>query len=85
MVPYVPAYSARWRASSWDRFEVPLPFARAHAYFGSPVAVGPEEDVAEATARIESAMHAATVAAEAFFGRTPDPPGDAGEIPRIDA
>lgn len=58
----VPVHAAaRWarRLGSWDRFLVPLPFARVRIAFGEPFAVGPgatgmaagEERAAEALAR----------------------------------
>ena len=33
--------SAGWRAGSWDRFLVPLPFARVRVAYGEPFRVGP--------------------------------------------
>jgi hypothetical protein len=43
--PIVPIYGAashRWQARSWDRMQVPLPFARVHVRYGRPVEVPPE-------------------------------------------
>ena len=53
----VPVYLAGkpcWEASSWDRFQVPLPFARIHARFGKPFEVPATADPAELeTLRVE--------------------------------
>lgn len=41
-LPIVPAcfdLSRRWELKSWDRFQVPIPFARVEAYFGEPLRV----------------------------------------------
>jgi lysophospholipid acyltransferase (LPLAT)-like uncharacterized protein len=41
-VPLVPVrigYSRAWRLSSWDRFEIPKPFARATVAYGTPLRV----------------------------------------------
>jgi lysophospholipid acyltransferase (LPLAT)-like uncharacterized protein len=43
--PIVPIYGTAtpcWRARSWDRMEVPLPFAHVWARYGEPVEVAPD-------------------------------------------
>lgn len=76
VVPFVPAYRFRWKAKSWDRFEVPYPGTRALAFFGPPVRVARDADLVAARAEVEAACRKATCDAEAFFGRVPEPPGD---------
>lgn len=65
--PIVPlgfaAHPAR-RLASWDEFMIPLPFARAAAVFGVPVAVGRDHDLSRATKDIEHALEDVTAAAE---------------------
>ena len=55
--PIVPvALNVRWRwtARSWDRFQVPLPFARCEVRVGVPLRVDPDgDDAAMETAREE--------------------------------
>jgi len=49
-LPIVPvSYSLNWRvqAKSWDRFLVPLPFARWEVVFGSPIRVPREASEAQ--------------------------------------
>jgi lysophospholipid acyltransferase (LPLAT)-like uncharacterized protein len=49
---------------SWDRFIVPLPFARAAAVFGAPIAVPRNGDRTRALADIERALEDVTERAE---------------------
>lgn len=44
LVPVAVAASRAWRAGSWDRFLVPLPFARVVVRFGPALAVPPDAD-----------------------------------------
>jgi lysophospholipid acyltransferase (LPLAT)-like uncharacterized protein len=51
------------RLRSWDRFQIPLPFARCQAYYGEPIQV--PRDATEAQrealrAKLETAMRAIT-------------------------
>lgn len=39
VVPVAAAASRSWRASSWDRFLVPLPFSRVRVVYGQPLSV----------------------------------------------
>lgn len=54
----------RWLAPSWDRFLVPLPFARAMWINGDPIYVAPGEDLEQAALRVEQALLAAEAEAE---------------------
>ena len=79
-LPVVPIGTASDRAhafGSWDRFRVPLPFARVVVAYGDPIAVprGLSDDELEAwRARIESDLTAVTARVVASAGETPPPP-----------
>jgi tetraacyldisaccharide 4'-kinase len=47
IVPLTWAARPRWVAPSWDRFQVPLPFARASVVFDEPLYVPPGEETAD--------------------------------------
>lgn len=65
--PIVPAsFHTRWRIrlKSWDRFQIPLPFALCHMKFGEPVRVprdAGEKERAAAKRELEQAMRRITV------------------------
>jgi len=53
----------KWRARSWDRFQVPLPFSRCVVKFGEPIRVPREATDAERDSirlKLEAAMNAIT-------------------------
>lgn len=50
IVPMTVAYSGYWQAGSWDRLQIPRPFARAVAAVSKPILVPPDAD-AETTER----------------------------------
>ncbi|MBI1847278.1 MAG: lysophospholipid acyltransferase family protein [Candidatus Rokubacteria bacterium] len=65
--PIVPlAFAARpaRRLASWDRFLVPLPFARGAVAFGEPLPVARNADREQARERVEQALHEVTAAAD---------------------
>jgi lysophospholipid acyltransferase (LPLAT)-like uncharacterized protein len=69
--PIVPVGVAAWparRLASWDRFMVPVPFARCAVAFGSLVEVKRHDDREAARARVEGALDEATAAADALVG-----------------
>ena len=47
IVPVSYHLSCKWRLKSWDRFQVPLPFARCVVQFGQPMRIPREADEAE--------------------------------------
>ncbi len=47
IVPFGSGYRRYWRAGSWDRFAVPLPFGRVRGVSGHPIHVPPNLDVWE--------------------------------------
>jgi len=67
IVPYVMKADRVWRLKSWDRFQVPKPFARVTIAFGEPTVVQGEttaDAVAEAP-RLEALLHATQAVADA--------------------
>jgi lysophospholipid acyltransferase (LPLAT)-like uncharacterized protein len=64
--PIIPTSNfTRWkvRLRSWDRFQIPLPFARGQCYYGQPIWVprdATEAEREELRARLESSMRAIT-------------------------
>jgi lysophospholipid acyltransferase (LPLAT)-like uncharacterized protein len=65
--PVVPlavgARPARW-LGSWDRFLVPLPFARCVLVFGQPVRVDPHADRGRAAKELEQTLAEVTERAD---------------------
>jgi lysophospholipid acyltransferase (LPLAT)-like uncharacterized protein len=69
--PVVPlGFAARpaRRLASWDRFLVPLPFARAAAVFGKPAVVAREADRESVRADLERVLHEVTESADRLVG-----------------
>lgn len=69
IVPVGVGFTRAWRARSWDRFAVPLPFSILVGVLGAPIAVVPQADrekLAHARAEVEAAMLEATQAAESW-------------------
>jgi lysophospholipid acyltransferase (LPLAT)-like uncharacterized protein len=62
IVPIALAAAPRRRLGSWDRMQLPLPFARVAIHFGTPVDVGDGGDAARA--RVQAAMNATVAEAE---------------------
>jgi lysophospholipid acyltransferase (LPLAT)-like uncharacterized protein len=73
--PIVPVgVSARPRRflRSWDRFQIPLPFAKCLWIYGDPIYAGPKDDLAELTERVQTAINALEVEAERRLGYEPE-------------
>lgn len=68
VVPLAIAARPARRLRSWDRFMVPLPFARAAAVLGPPLEVGRDEDREAARRRVERALGDASAAAGRMVG-----------------
>lgn len=65
--PLIPAgVSAfpRWNLKSWDRFQIPKPFARARLIYGDPIFIAPDENLEAASLRVSEAIRALQVQAE---------------------
>lgn len=74
--PIIPVgVSARPRRflRSWDRFLIPLPFARCLWIYGEPIYAGPKDDLAELTERVQCAINTLEAEAERRLGFEPEP------------
>ncbi len=65
IVPIAAGCDRAWRMGSWDGFRIPKPFSTVFVALGEPILVGPEDDLSEALARVQSAMERVAAAAEA--------------------
>ena len=71
-LPILPASASANLASerpTWDRFLIPLPFARIAVRWGEPVWVGPDSNTEAVLNQVEAALTAAQHAADAACGR----------------
>lgn len=76
-VPVVPitfATSRQYQLGTWDRFALPLPFARGILAFGAPIPVGRHDDPEAIRERIETALTTLTAEADRAVGQTPVQP-----------
>jgi lysophospholipid acyltransferase (LPLAT)-like uncharacterized protein len=76
------AVSRRRVLGTWDRFVVPLPFARGVIAWGEPIAVARELDAAGVDAvrrRIEDALNAITAEADRLCGQPAIEPAPVAE------
>ena len=71
IVPIGVAASPARRFGSWDRFMVPMPFARCAVTFGGIVEVKRHDDREETRVRVEHALDEATAAADALVEARP--------------
>lgn len=69
--PIIPVgVSARPRRflNSWDRFQIPLPFAKCLWIYGDPIYAGPKDDLTELTERVQNAINALEAEADQRLG-----------------
>ena len=63
MIPVAFVYDRKWVSEkSWDKFEIPQPFARCVAYFGTPLYIKAELDETQMKLekeRLQEAIHLA--------------------------
>jgi lysophospholipid acyltransferase (LPLAT)-like uncharacterized protein len=74
IVPIGMGFARAWRARSWDRFAVPLPFSAVWAVTGEPVFVpanASRADLELYTRRVQQAMDEATATAQRLAGEVP--------------
>lgn len=70
VIPTTFAAERAWVLGSWDRFQIPKPFARVHLLFGDPIPFpGEETSLKEYTRTLESALQALTAEADALAKR----------------
>lgn len=72
--------SASWRVHmpTWDRYMVPLPFAKCVLIYGDPIFISPDasdEEVEHARLALEKAITEIQRIADKRFGRVLDHPG----------
>lgn len=75
IVPIGYATDRYWEFSSWDRFRLPKPFARAHLHYGEAIHVPPrltEPDVERWRQRVQDGLRRAMAQAEAAAGLPPE-------------
>jgi len=70
VIPVSFAASSRWTLSSWDRFQIPKPFARVYVIYGDPI-TPPDStgDLKSFTRTLEAALNAVMEKAEEMAGR----------------
>ena len=72
IVPIGIGYTRAWRANSWDRFAVPLPFTTIAAVIGEPITIPRDIDreaMLRHKSRVQSALRQATTEAEDWADR----------------
>ena len=68
ILPYALATSPSKRLSSWDRFQIPIPFARGAIVFGDIINTADGETIEDMRAALETRLNAATKRAEDLCG-----------------
>lgn len=64
VIPFAISASRCIRLNSWDRFMIPLPFAKCFFVWGEPVFFGKEDDLESFRLRIEQGLKGVTSAAD---------------------
>jgi lysophospholipid acyltransferase (LPLAT)-like uncharacterized protein len=64
VVPLGFAASPAWQLSSWDAFQIPVPFARAALVFGAMMSIDRDGDREQARKEIQRSLDEATAAAD---------------------
>ena len=85
ILPYALATAPSKRLSTWDRFQIPIPFARGAIVFGEPIL--PDEEATSESLRLtlENRLNAATYQAEALCGADHVSPADITPRPQKSA
>ena len=68
ILPYALATAPSKRLSSWDRFQIPLPFARGAIVFGEAIDTRQTDDIGEMRHLLETRLNEATRRAETLCG-----------------
>lgn len=70
VIPATFAAEKAWIFKSWDRFQIPKPFARVHLLYGDPIPPqDPQTDLDRFTRTLESALNDLTARADALAMR----------------
>ena len=77
ILPYALATAPSKRLSSWDRFQIPIPFARGAIVFGEAIDTTLETSASEMRQMLESRLNAATKRAEELCDAPHVAPADA--------
>ncbi|WP_300378679.1 lysophospholipid acyltransferase family protein [Henriciella sp.] len=73
IIPYALACKPARRLNTWDRFMIPLPFARGAMVIGAPVLIDKQEEASAGREKLQAAMDKAYVRAQALIGEdTPE-------------
>lgn len=67
ILPVCYACKRHWRANSWDRFYVPMPFNQGVFVFGDFLWIKENEDTNEALSRVQQAMDRVQAMADGYF------------------
>jgi len=79
VVPVALSATRVHRFASWDRFLMPLPFARVHIHYGAPMEVATGRDAFEGERlRLEGALRRLTIEADRAAGQPVDPELEGG-------
>lgn len=74
LIPVTLSATRVHRFASWDRFMVPLPFARVRVVFGAPMAIDPAPDAFEGERlRVQATLRRMTVEVDRACGQPVDP------------
>ena len=68
VVPFAISASSCIRLRSWDRFMVPLPFAKVFFVWGDPIRCGADEEVEQFRIRVEEVLRKVTADADGMAG-----------------
>lgn len=76
IVPVGMSSNRRWKANSWDRFQIPKPFSQVVVAIGEPILVSveaSETEMEEARVKLEEAVLTIESVADAESGYVPEP------------
>jgi lysophospholipid acyltransferase (LPLAT)-like uncharacterized protein len=59
IIPLGVAYSSKWQFNSWDRYQLPKPFAKTVVYVGEPITITQSDQIEVVTQKIEQALNEA--------------------------
>jgi hypothetical protein len=73
ILPFHAEADRAWTIASWDRAQIPKPFAAISLCIAEPLTVAPDEDVDAALARLQAALEAIEARTVAAAGRPASP------------
>jgi lysophospholipid acyltransferase (LPLAT)-like uncharacterized protein len=75
LIPAGVAASRRWNLPTWDKYEIPKPFAKIYMIFGDPIYLAKdasEDEIEAARKRLESEIHRLEEETSALAGHSSD-------------